>query len=174
MTLCAGQGMQIVMPALKGKKQWVEAVHGELRRLRIKNPPNHLASRAFKEATYHLGPHLFGEPHETQPILDLRLRIAGGIGNGNEHLGEAQSIVIGLRVGSAFVSDDTAARAEGFAEGLDCVSVCGLLAILVNMNRLGASDATTILNAAVTKGRGQAGLGLNLRDLYQAGHIQMH
>lgn len=174
MTLCAGQGMQIVMLALKGKKQWVEAVHGELRRLRMKSPPNQLASRAFKEATFHLGQHLYGEPYETSSILDLRLRIAGGIENGNEHLGEAQSIVVGLRVGGAFISDDAAARAEGFAEGLDCVSVCGLLAILVNMNSLGASDANTILTTAVTKGRSQAGFGLNLRDLHQAGHIRMH
>jgi hypothetical protein len=74
------------------------------------DPPTPHAGQAQRLAVSWLGAPVRELPEEVDAIWDLRDRIAAGTGHPDEHLGEAQSIVLARRLGAVLISEDAGAR----------------------------------------------------------------
>lgn len=150
---------------------WASAIPGELRRLHALDPPTAHAGQAQRLAVAWLGAPVRELPEEVDAIWDLRDRIAAGTGHPDEHLGEAQSIVLARRLGAVLVSEDAGARAEARAEKVHALSLYGLLGVHLQRGLLGPDVAATIVADLHEAGRGPRQISLHLPDLIATGHV---
>jgi hypothetical protein len=150
---------------------WASAIPGELRRLNALIPPTPHAGQAQRLAIGWLGTPAIELADEVDQIWDLRDRIAAGRGHPDEHLGEAQSIVIARRLGAALISEDAGARAEARAEKVRALSLHGLLGVNLRRGLITARLADTIVADLHAAGRGPRQVSLDLPDLVAAGHV---
>ena len=110
-------------------------------------------------------------PEEVEPTWDLRDRIATGTGQPDEHLGEAQSIVLARRLGAVLISDDAGARAEARVEKVRALSLYGLLGVHLHRKLLDPDSAATIVADLHGADRGPHQISLHLPDLIATGHV---
>jgi hypothetical protein len=150
---------------------WVSAIPGELRRLHALDPPTLHAGQAQRLAVSWLGAPVRELSEEVDAIWDLRDRIAAGTGHPDEHLGEAQSIVLARRLGAVLVSEDAGARAEARVEKVRALSLYGLLGVHLRRGLLGPDVAAMIVADLHGAGRGPRQISLQLPDLIATGHV---
>lgn len=150
---------------------WASAIPGELRRLHALHPPTPHAGQAQRLAVSWLGTPVRELPEEVDAIWDLRDRIAAGTGHPDEHLGEAQSIVLARRLGAVLVSEDAGARAEARVEKVRALSLYGLLGVHLRRGLLEPDVAATIVADLHGAGRGPRRISLHLADLIATGHV---
>ena len=160
-------------PGLLNQPAWAKVIPVELSGLNGRKPPTQYAGQAHRLALSWLGAPLVELPAEEEQVFALRDRIAAGAGHPDEHLGEAQSIVIAKRLGAVFVSDDGGARAEASVEKVRAVSVCGLLGLHQANNKITAAVATAALGELISSGRVARGVSLDVPWLVKAGHIRL-
>lgn len=158
-------------PGMVNAPGWTTVVRVELQRLYRLNPPTSRAGQALRLATSWLGAPWEETAAEQDEIMRLRDRIAAGTGHPDEHLGEAQGIVIAKRTGAVFISEDAGARSEAYAEGVRTISLYGLIGIHVTQDKLTVAAADALATELAAGGRGIANMRLDVASLIAAGHI---
>lgn len=143
----------------------------ELRRLNQLRPPTPHSGPAQRLARSWLGAPVADLPSEMDAIWDLRDRIAAGAGHPDEHLGEAQSIIIARRLGAVFVSEDAGAREEAAVEKVRALSLYGLLGLHLHRGIIETDRVHRIIADIHAGDRGPQRVSLRLPDLVAAGHI---
>ncbi|MDQ1292602.1 MAG: hypothetical protein QG608_482 [Actinomycetota bacterium] len=150
---------------------WASAIPSELRRLHSLDPPTAHAGQAHRLAVSWLGDPIRELPEEIDTIWDLRDRIAAGTGHPDEHLGEAQSIVVARRLDAVLISEDAGARAEARVEKVRALSLYGMLGVHLQRGLLTPEVAATIVADLHGSGRGPRQVSLHLRSLIATGHV---
>lgn len=158
-------------PGVLRRPGWASAIPGELRRLHALDPPTAHAGQAHRLAVSWLGTPVRELPEEVDTIWDLRDRIAAGTGHPDEHLGEAQSIIVARRLGAILISEDAGARAEARTEKVRALSLYGLLGVHLHRRLLGPDIAAEIVTDLHAAGRGPRHISLHLPDLIATGHV---
>jgi len=175
MTLvCSRAGIRHVRtPGVLRAPGWASAIPGELRRLNQLCPPTEHAGPAHRLALAWLGVPVTELESEVDPIWDLRDRIAAGAGHPDEHLGEAQSIIIARRLGAVFISEDAGAREEARVEKVRALSIYGLLGIHLHRGIIDETSTRVIMTEIHAGGRGPQHRSLSLAHLAATGHIHI-